>query len=238
MFDSAAHAHRILAILEAGDMMNNIDGYRCSNPDTSFGDANITHSPCANATLRREAFYDLTKDGETKLFCIACASHMIERGWLGYSSEDLQAKEPDAVDSSIYDKASMVRETSFLLGSESSFFLFGEASDFLQEQDADGLSQENFLSIFDIRNDVNTHLEDLREGEGKQFSEEDLRNTAIARESALFLIGGDEEESLEGTEALDLMQLFKEQNSYTLTDMQKREIRLQLKRLKLRKNKS
>lgn len=186
MFDSAAHAHRILAILEAGDIMTPIEGYSCFS--------------CSTKTLYKENFTEQETESGISLFCDSCISQTSPSGQDEFSNKDKErlteqgAKGgPRGVSNNANenihdtDRGQIVREAAFLLDSEASSFLFGDAQAFLDANDAKAYGGEefqsnpldNFLVIFDDINNITSK---------QSLGEEDPANSAdVVKETSYWL---------------------------------------------------
>ena len=214
--------------------MSPIEGYSCYY--------------CSNKTLYKENFVEQEINGKSRLFCINCA---------GYEPlavvDDLVDDIEDGLgvvddrDYVNYDKAMAAREALFLLESESSFFLFGESAFILQDEahaagdeHAASLEKEDFFSILNIRNDVNAHLEDdgdirareMKKGGPKHVDVGYRRGKAATLAVELLELGRHEPDLSQV--GLDIIQLFQDAGHPSLTDMQKRDLRIALKNIKRR----
>jgi hypothetical protein len=218
VLDSSAHAYRILAILETGDIMGSPKGYRCDNPKNLF----YTNNPdgrCLNVSLYKKDFYEMTKDGEYGLFCPACASLMAGDGWDGYMEQEGAG-----------------------LGDDPSLFNFGVLSERIdpkkQEPDIEPLGPEDDgrleSTVFTYILDYLFHEkypQSATPAKDEDLVNEPERPRGSTAEDFNFILGQEPQPAT--SEAIAVMQLFSFMPKYTLTDIQKRNIRLALKRAKV-----
>ena len=206
MFDAAAHAHRILAILEAGDMMTNNNVYRCEYPGGWVGEEFAdTDTACTISTTSPDYFVQKDIGGTTMLFCPAHAE--------------------------MDNRLSVINE--FSLIPEDGDHLFSEEASVMTmlvlklEAEVEARSQHKAKSIEDPEKIASeAFVDDLAT----------IVKTAnsLEREIALNWYKGEGDyEELDPDSEMLLPYYTMSVTPFVLTDMQKREIRLALKRAKV-----
>lgn len=199
--------------------MGNPQGYRCDNPQNLFYTLN-PDGRCLNVALYKKDFYEMTKDGEYGLFCPGCATWMAEHGWDGHTEQE------DAG-----------------LGADPSLFIF----DGLDVQRIDPKKQEPDLEPLGpevdgrLESTVFTYILDYLFHEKYPQSAIPTEDKDLEADPATLvdLTSTSEDFDLdelpyEESSPIALMELFSSgMFEHTLTDMQKREMRLALKRAKV-----
>jgi len=245
VFDAAAHAHRILAILDAGDLMSNSNGYMCSNTVMSFNSYG-EGAPCSASTLYKDDFHELTKDGVTQLFCLACASVMGEHGWEGYylgsgmKPDDVPQQEIEQTFAWLqlgvaaevlealenpheYEDQKLSEASDFSLLLESNEAVFYDKAQMVRES-LFLLDSEDSFTLFDEVPIQMPKSERFAHQSKDDFSSiYEIRNETNPDFH-------EQDQLLDNLAPLEMLDLMSE--TLTLTDMQKRKMRLALKKIK------
>lgn len=244
MFDAAAHAHRILAILEAGDVMDTTKGYRCEYPGGWFFQHGAISAlinedgPCSNASLYKEDMIELEKDGETMLFCPACAAQLGKHGWQG---------NPDGIGGEFLDKENLVALFNLLEALENPYDFDDQVAqdppEMLGVFDI-AFTRDEGLDLVDMKPQISKEEQEALDAAEKAKDKKTTPNRTVSAKEAVVLLDASHQNMEpavveEFTEPewkhgnfLELMYSIRMMGTYRLTDMDKRELRLARKRRK------